>query len=147
MVGGAISFTDMYFPQSFNQTFKFNSPSRVAEKLYKTSLMCFWQHERKKYTRAWSFRMHYGTANQRSFRFVFCQISFPPLPSLLPSPYFLFELPKRDLGTRSGTDSNIAHVHFVFLQQWYFLVIYFTTIDSNLVCSTRTHTHIPIHEI
>ena len=43
----------------------------------------------KETTRAWSFRVRYGTANQRSFRFVFCQISFPPLPSPPPSPVFL----------------------------------------------------------
>ena len=50
--------------------------------------------------RAWSFRVHYGTANQRSFQFVFCQISFPPFS--FPSPlFFVLEQPKRDLGTRS----------------------------------------------
>ena len=48
---------------------------------------------------AWSFREHYGTANQRSLRFVFFQILFPPFPS--PSRFFVLEPPKQDLGTRS----------------------------------------------
>ena len=46
--------------------------------------------------------MHYGTANQRSFRFSFCQISFPPLVPPLPSPVFC----PRTAKTRSGDEIN-----------------------------------------
>ena len=60
----------------------------------------------KEITHAWSFRVRYGTANRRSFRFVFCQISYPPLSSPPPSHvFFVLEPPKRDLGTRSSNNS------------------------------------------
>ena len=53
--------------------------------LGKTSLACLLALRVKEINTR---RVHYGKANQRSFRFVFCQISFPPLPSPPPSPIF-----------------------------------------------------------
>ena len=83
-------------------------------------------------TIAWSFRVHYGTANQCSFRFEFCQISFPslPLPSPPPpSPFFVLELPKRDLGTRSPFVFYMGKVVWIkqfllFLLKFLFLFFY-----------------------